>query len=322
MHNNNITTDILSCANILRNGELVAFPTETVYGLGADARNPQAIMKVFAAKGRPADHPLIVHLASTQQLELWARDIPEAAWRLAEHFWPGPLTMILFKQDNVSSLITGGQDTIGLRIPKHPLTLQLLQDFGSGLVGPSANKYGRVSPTSAMHVAIDLEDAVSAILDGGDCEVGIESTIINLTGDAPIIMRSGAITSEDIAKVLGQEVLFNTEAKPVIRTSGSHESHYAPVTRVSLLNRHDLISAVNQQDSLKFSVISFMERPANIDSTIYWQHVDNDPKKYAHNLYANLRFHDQLKNDVIFIEKPPTESSWLAILDRLLRASA
>lgn len=320
MHNNNITSDIPGCVTLLKNGELVAFPTETVYGLGADAGNPQAIQKVFATKGRPVDHPLIVHLGSPQQLGLWAREIPETAWKLAEHFWPGPLTMILFKQPNVSNLITGGQDTIGLRVPQHPLTLKLLENFGSGLVGPSANKYGRVSPTNAMHVALDLGSAVAAILDGGDCEVGIESTIINLTEAIPVIMRSGAITAAEISAVIGQEVLFNTEAKPTLRTSGSHESHYAPATKVLLLNHADLLNAVKQLGAV--SVMSFTARPSNLEATIYWQQISNDPKQYAHELYANLRYHDQLKNAAILIEKPPQESAWLAVLDRLSRASA
>lgn len=319
----NITTDINFATKLLKDGALVAFPTETVYGLGADANNPDAIKKVFNLKGRPADHPLIVHLATASQLPLWARDIPQTAWQVAEHFWPGPLTLILLKQEQVSPLITGGQDTIALRIPNHPIALQLLQNFGSGLVGPSANKYGRVSPTSAMHVAMDLGNNVNAILDGGESNIGIESTILNLTGSKPMIMRSGAITAAAISAVLGEEVVYNSDHKPQIRTSGSHESHYAPVTKVSLLNINEILNTIkNLPLQTKFSVISFNDRPTDLDSAIYWQQVAIDPVPYAHNLYANLRNHDLLNNSLILIEKPPTNEQWLAILDRLTRASS
>ena len=251
----NITTDINFATKLLKDGALVAFPTETVYGLGADANNPDAIKKVFNLKGRPADHPLIVHLATASQLPLWARDIPQTAWQVAEHFWPGPLTLILLKQEQVSPLITGGQDTIALRIPNHPIALQLLQNFGSGLVGPSANKYGRVSPTSAMHVAMDLGNNVNAILDGGESNIGIESTILNLTGSKPMIMRSGAITAAAISAVLGEEVVYNSDHKPQIRTSGSHESHYAPVTKVSLLNINEILNTIKKCSSRKRLII-------------------------------------------------------------------
>ena len=321
MHNNKITTNITNCVKLLELGELVAFPTETVYGLGADATNLQAVQKVFSSKGRPADHPLIVHLATDQQLALWARDISNDAWQLAQHFWPGPLTMILFKQTNVSNLITGNQDTIALRVPQHPMTLQLLKDFDRGIVGPSANKYGRVSPTTAQHVAIDLEDAVGAILDGGPCNVGIESTIINLTASQPIVMRQGAITAAEISKVLGKEVALNTLGKSNIRVSGSHASHYAPATKVVLVESIDLLPTIQQQTNIKFSVMSFSQRPEHLNSAIYWQQVANDPKQYAHDLYANLRIHDQLQNKMIFIETPPSQIAWFAILDRLTRAA-
>lgn len=323
-NNNHITTDIQLAVRQLQAGELVAFPTETVYGLGADATNPAAIQKVFAAKGRPADHPLIVHIENVKQLPSWARNIPETAWQLAEYFWPGPLTLILHKQIGVSPLITGGQDTIAIRIPNHQITLQLLQNFGSAIVGPSANKYGRVSPTTAAHVAADLGSAVAVILNGGECSVGLESTILDLTSLQPIIRRSGAITAEELAKILGQQVAINTNVDPKVRTSGSHQSHYAPVTTVRLYAYTELLTAavLLQQQNTSFSVLSFEPSPKNINSNIYWQQQSLNPNEYAHSLYANLRAHDLLNNSVILVERPPQEIAWLAILDRLTRASS
>lgn len=323
-NNNQITTDIEHAVRQLQAGELVAFPTETVYGLGADATNPIAIQKVFATKGRPADHPLIVHIANVEQLPSWARNIPDSAWILADQFWPGPLTLILHKQIGVSSLITGGQDTIAIRIPNHSLTLQLLQGFGGAIVGPSANKYGRVSPTTATHVAADLGNAVSVILNGGECAVGLESTIIDLTNTNPVIRRSGAISGVELSNILNQSIIVDTNANNNVRTSGSHKSHYAPVTKVRMLTYNQLIAAaiLLQQQNKPFSVLSFEARHKDISSKIYWQQTSHDPKEYAHSLYANLRAHDLLKNNVILVERPPQDISWLAILDRLTRASA
>jgi L-threonylcarbamoyladenylate synthase len=321
--NNNITTNIDLAVTHLRAGDLVAFPTETVYGLGADATNPIAIAKVFTVKGRPADHPVIVHIANSEQLSFWAKDIPPAAWLLAKAFWPGPLTMILTKQDHISNLITGGQTTIGIRIPAHPLTLELINKFGAGIVGPSANKYGRVSPTNAQHVAHDLGNAVSAILDGGDCSVGIESTIIDLSSDQPMIMRLGAISAEQISAVLHSDIALNTDRKPKIRAPGSHESHYAPNTPVQLIATDKLLACVddllNQHRS--FSVISLQAKPTSLAANLEWQQMSNNPSDYAHDLYAALRAHDQLRNDLILIEEPPRSTEWLAVLDRLTRAS-
>jgi L-threonylcarbamoyladenylate synthase len=323
-NNNQITTDIEFATRQLIAGELVAFPTETVYGLGADATNPIAIQKVFAAKGRPFDHPLIVHIANAKQLPSWARNIPDSAWTLAEHFWPGPLTLILHKQVGVLPLITGGQETIAIRIPNHPLTLQLVQNFAGAIVGPSANKYGRVSPTTAAHVATDLGDAVAVILDGGECAVGLESTIIDLTNTQPVVRRNGAITALELSNVLGQQVLMDTSAGAAVRTSGTHESHYAPVTTLRMLTYNELLIAATLllKQHKTFSVLSFKAMPQDLNSKIYWQQTSPDPREYAHNLYANLRLHDALNNSVILIERPSEDPAWLAILDRLTRASA
>lgn len=321
MLNNKITSDVTLAATYLKTGNLVAFPTETVYGLGADANNPTAILKVFQAKGRPSDHPLIVHIAQVEQLTDWAQNIPTTAWQLAQHFWPGPLTLILDKQPHVSPLITGGQATIAIRIPNHPLTLELLQQFGSGIVGPSANKYGRISPTSAAHVAADLGAEVAAILDGGMCDVGIESTIINLTAAEPTVMRLGAISAKQIGKVLGCAVKTSQQQDNQIRTSGSHLSHYAPRTPTILVDPKQLLAQVSDPNR-SCSVLSFQAKPTSLAVNCYWQTVSMDPAQYAHDLYANLRTHDNLATSQILIEKPPQQEAWIAILDRLTRAAS
>lgn len=313
-----ITQDIKLAAQSLVSGNLVAFPTETVYGLGADARNPVAISKVFAAKGRPADHPLIVHIGNLEQLSEWALEIPDSAWKLARHFWPGPLTLILRKRPSVSKLITGGQDTVGIRIPNHPLTLKLLQEFGAAIVGPSANKYGHVSPTTAQHVADDLGASVSCILDGGACQVGIESTIVALT-EEPIILRAGMISPTQLSQVIGHPV--STRAQTTIRTAGMHASHYAPNTPLQLC---DNVFATTQQfatSGQKLAVLSFDEQPNNLPKNIVWQQASSDPVVYAHDLYATLRNLDQLDCELILLQQVPNEPAWLAIQDRLARAS-
>ena len=198
---------LAEAVELLRAGELVAFPTETVYGLGADAGNPEALAKIFAAKGRPADHPLIVHVPDVAHLDQWAREIPDAAHLLAQAFWPGPLTLILKRQPTVPDLVTGGQDTVGLRIPHHPLALQLLKAFDGGIAAPSANRFGHISPTTAQHVREELGAAVALVLDGGPCSVGIESTIVDLSRGDPVILRPGMISAAQIDQALHQQVV-------------------------------------------------------------------------------------------------------------------
>lgn len=320
----NISTNLDLALEYLKSGKLVSFPTETVYGLGADARNPNAIQKVFQVKGRPATHPLIVHLAAATQLAEWTQDIPATAWQLAKHFWPGPLTLILPKHPQASNLITGGQDTIAVRVPKHPLTLELLKQFGGGLVGPSANKYGRVSPTLAAHVAADLGVEVALILDGGACTVGIESTIVNLCSATPMIMRAGQISAAQIEEVLNEKVIVHPATAATIRVPGSDKSHYAPHTPLQVLTYADLLQTVQelQRQAKTLSVISFQQKPINLSTHLYWQQVQFDPDDFAHNLYANLRAHDQLNNSVILLEQPPLTNPWTAIQDRLARADS
>lgn len=298
----------------LKSGLTVAFPTETVYGLGADASNPEAIKKVFAIKGRPTNHPVIVHIAEASMLEQWAQNIPDTAYMLAEAFWPGPLTLILQKQPHVSSLITGGQSTIGLRIPNHKVTLNLLTEFNGAIVGPSANKYGMVSPTKAAHVRQDLGDEVSIILDGDDCVVGIESTIVDLSGETPILRRLGEITSEQIEEILKTSILVDTH-KP--GAPGTTLRHYSPKTPVVLVDSKKLADIPENA-----AILSFLPEPDLLPNSTSWLQASKYPKQYAHDLYANLRSMDMLGKPVIVVELPPAAPEWLAIVDRLKRASA
>ncbi|MBV9788146.1 MAG: threonylcarbamoyl-AMP synthase, partial [Chloroflexi bacterium] len=218
----------------LRDGQLVAFPTETVYGLGADASNADAVRRIFAAKGRPADHPLIVHLPDVAALTDWARDIPPAAWQLAARFWPGPLTMILPKAPHVPDVVTGGQQSIGLRIPDHPVAGALLRAFNGGVAAPSANRFGRISPTLAEHVQSELGDAVALIIDGGPCRVGVESSIVDLTGEQPALLRPGHISASQLAEVLGSPVI--QPQRSTTRAPGTLDSHYAPLTSTQIVS--------------------------------------------------------------------------------------
>ena len=317
---------VKQAADKLRAGELVAFPTETVYGLGADASNPVALAKIFAAKGRPADHPLIVHVADAEQLGQWARDIPPAATALAKAFWPGPLTLILKRQPTVPDLVTGGQDTVGLRVPNHPLALQLLKAFGGGLAAPSANRFGRISPTTAQHVREELGHSVSLVLDGGPCKVGIESTILDLSRGEPVILRPGMISAEQIGQVLGKLPAGPDKKAGAIantpRVSGSLDSHDAPTTSMRLVSPRQLVAAVDKlmNEGARVAVLSPQPCPHAHESVV-WQQALNQPAAYARDLYANLRGLDRSGASVILVEQPPKNPEWLAIGDRLTRAA-
>ena len=319
-------SDIQQAAELLAAGELVAMPTETVYGLAADARNPAAVAKIFAAKGRPADHPLIVHIGDIAQLDQWARDIPQAARTLAAKYWPGPLTLILKRQANVPDAVTGGQDTVGIRMPNHPVALTLLKAFakvGSGAVAaPSANKFGRISPTKAAHVKNDLGDAVAMILDGGESEVGIESTIVDLTRGAPVVLRPGAITAEEIEAALGSPAERPASA-PAPRVSGALAAHYAPRTPLQLLAPEQLPERVDAcvAQGRTIAVLA-LSVPAVRHAAVLWFSAAPDARHYAHDLYANLRLLDAAGVDLILVEAPPpTAPEWRAVADRLGRAA-
>ncbi|MDP1605077.1 MAG: L-threonylcarbamoyladenylate synthase [Rhodocyclaceae bacterium] len=317
--------DVERAAGLLRAGELVAFPTETVYGLGADARNPAAVAKIFAAKGRPADHPLIVHIPDATHLDRWARDISEAARALAEKFWPGPLTLILKRQPDVLDAITGGQDTVGLRVPNHPLALELLSAFGSGIAAPSANRFGRISPTTAQHVRDDLGEGgnsgVAMILDGGPCAVGIESTIVDMSGPRTTILRPGMLSAMDIGLFLGRMPAESAGANAV-KASGTLEAHYAPRTPL-LVMPNDSLPIVLRDALVKQERVAVLATfPAPFaHPLIEWHVAPADPAGFAHDLYANLRLLDSLGCVRIFVEKPVGQS-WQAIYDRLKRAAA
>ncbi|HEY3431857.1 MAG TPA: L-threonylcarbamoyladenylate synthase [Rhodocyclaceae bacterium] len=304
----------------LRAGELVGIPTETVYGLAADASNADAVAKIFAAKGRPADHPLIVHLAGAGQLPRWAKEIPDAAYQLAAAFWPGPLTLILKKQPGVPDAVTGGQDTVGLRVPNHPLTLELLRRFDGGLAAPSANRFGRISPTTAEHVQEELGDRVARVLDGGPCSVGIESTIVDLSRGVPVILRPGAITAQDIERVLAAAV-GSGQRESTPRVSGSLDAHYAPLTPLRLVATEALTAAVSEEIAAgrKCAVLSFQPLPTQHNLVHY--PASHDPAGYAHDLYAALRSLDQSGVAVILVEALPEGPAWLAVKDRLSRAA-
>lgn len=311
--------EIEKAAEVLRAGGLVAFPTETVYGLGADASNPAAVKKIFAAKGRPADHPVIVHIADMSELKHWAAEVPRAAWLLAEKFWPGPLTMVLKRAPHVSDLISGGQNTIGLRVPGHPVAQQLLKAFGGGIAAPSANKFGRLSPTTAEHVREELGNAVEMILDGGACDVGIESTIVDLTREPPAVLRPGRVSAQQIA-----DALLVSLGEPAVdrpRVPGSLASHYAPRTPLKIVHPDEIESYVRRQVvPPPVAVLARRGRPRD-SKVALWQVAPETPEEYARLLYGTLRRLDAAGCGLIVVEALPQLPEWAAVRDRLERAA-
>lgn len=317
-----MTTSIDQALTLLHQGDLVGIPTETVYGLAADASNPRAVAKIFAAKGRPADHPVIVHIAGQEQLTDWACDIPDEAWTLAKAFWPGPLTLILKRQPHVPDAVTGGQDTVGLRAPNHPLTQELLRHFKGGLAAPSANRFGHVSPTTAQHVREEFGTAVQLVLDGGSCAVGVESTIVGLTGPRPTLLRPGGVPREAIEALLGIELEHhqkNTTAQ--MRVSGLLDSHYAPRTPLTT-GSLDQLKAAAQDAAGRGEPIALLPLGVNIELTgIAVATMPSDPTLFARDLYATLRRLDTQGFSELFMEMPPALPEWLAVNDRLGRAA-
>lgn len=306
---------------LLKEGKLIALPTETVYGLGADAKNPSAVQKIFLTKGRPATNPLIIHLPDVDAIQDWAIDIPPTATTLAQAFWPGPLTIILKKHPSVPLITTAGQNTVAIRIPNHPLALAVLKQFQGGIAAPSANRSGRISPTTAGHVKLELGNKVDYILDGGACAIGIESTIISLLEETSIILREGNITKNQIADVLGKEVLSKSE-KHTLVVPGSSDSHYAPSKPLLLLDTEHLFQKITDLSQTKrIGALSFQPRFSQ-NSLIEWISTSFDPKIYAKTLYHNLRTLDDSNCEIILVEKPPRQDAWLAVLDRLTRASS
>ena len=301
---------------ILRRGGLVAFPTETVYGLGADASNPAAVARIYEVKGRPAGHPVIVHIGDVGQVARWACEIPEAAMKLAARFWPGPLTLVLRRAPSVGSELTGGQDTIGLRVPGHPVALQLLREFGGGIAAPSANRFGRISPTTAEHVRNDLASEVELILDGGACEIGIESTIVDLSRGRPVLLRPGRIGPGDIGSTLG--VALEERDSDAPRAPGTLAAHYAPRQPLRLIESDQWERSVRDTSRAR-GVLSFRS-PTEGDISTMWIEASPQPQRYGHDLYANLRALDSSGCELILVEQPPATVEWAAIRDRLSRA--
>lgn len=350
-----MSAGLADAVRLLQAGKLVALPTETVYGLAADAANPAAVARIFAAKGRPADHPLIVHLPGAGWLERWAREIPALAWELAEAFWPGPLTLILKRAPGVPDAVTGGQDTVGVRVPAHPLALELLRSFAAadhrpgpagGLAAPSANRFGRISPTSAEHVRSELGEAVNLVLDGGACPVGIESTILDLSrgaGAPPRLLRPGRITPEMITRVTGVKVELPGSSVPANcsassdspahaadtpRVSGSLDAHYAPRTPLRLLASAELDEAVAAAAAEGRSLVVLRRQPASSvlafpsgATRVHTRCLPADAEGFARALYAALREADALGAEQIVCEAVPATAEWSAVADRLRRAA-
>ncbi|MBV8665717.1 MAG: threonylcarbamoyl-AMP synthase [Burkholderiaceae bacterium] len=313
---------IRDAARALEAGQLVAFPTETVYGLGADAENPAAVARIYAAKGRPSNHPVIVHVAPEADIGYWAASVPDDARKLIAAFWPGPLTLILPRAEHIPDAVSGGQDSIGLRCPAHPVAQALLREFKKGKGGvaaPSANKFGRISPTTAQHVRDEFGSELQYVLDGGQSQVGIESTIVDLSRDRVALLRPGQIGAERIAQVLGVMPQAPDAAAP--RVSGALDSHYAPRTAVALLDTASLQAGVEKLHAAAKRVALIQHSSAQIAGTIMTRVLPSVADGYAHDLYAALRAADLSGADIILIEMPPQGDAWLGVNDRLRRAT-
>lgn len=326
--------EIEQAARCLLAGGLVAFPTETVYGLGGDAENPQAIERIYAAKGRPSSHPVIVHLAPGASVDYWVHSVPEQARLLIEAFWPGPLTLILSRGAHIPSAVSGGQGSIGLRCPSHPVAQALLREFArlkpngqGGVAAPSANKFGQVSPTRAEHVRAEFPELLGAglqVLEGGQSEVGIESTILDLSrlgqGVGPVLLRPGHVSAVQLAQVLGMEIAGADAAAP--RVSGSLKAHYAPRTPLQLLSRDELLEQAARKVGQRVAAVLFDTAGLPMREGVDWIAAASDPKVYASQLYALLRRLDRGGYNCILLEQPPQSGDWLAVNDRIGRAAA
>lgn len=310
-------------AKRIRAGDLVAFPTETVYGLGADASNDAAVAKIFAAKGRPADHPLIVHIASAAQVSDYASSVPPFAQALIQAFWPGPLTVILPRKPGVATAAAGGQNSIGLRCPAHPLALEFLKLCNTGVAGPSANKFGRVSPTTARHVAQEFGDSL-IVLDGGPCKVGIESSIVDCTRSQPVLLRPGVLTREQLSAACGQPVLSADEQPDTApRAPGTLESHYAPNAKVRLMQAGAIQTALDLLGADAAHIAVYARSIVRIQSAkVLYRRMPDDALATAEQMFAVLRDFDAQGVKLIWIEPVPGAADWDGVRDRLARAAA
>lgn len=312
-------------ADVLRSGGIVAVPTETVYGLAADAGNEDAVRKLFAAKGRPADHPVIVHVDGTDAFDHWAKDVSDDARALGRTFWPGPLTLVVERATHVHGVVTGGQDTVGLRAPAHPWARAVLRAFGGALAAPSANSFGRISPTRAQHVIDDLGikpgGKVDLILDGGACPVGIESTIVDVSGAEPTLLRPGSITREQLQQALGRKVADAGATAP--RASGRLEKHYSPHTPLSVLPAHELAAKLAKPSNDRLAVLAPLTLLENCRALIVLAIAAPErADDYARFLYASLHRLDTSGADRLLVAAPPAGPQWEAVSDRLQRAQA
>jgi L-threonylcarbamoyladenylate synthase len=320
---NVLVNEVARAVDALRAGELVAFPTETVYGLGADAASTEAVRRLFAVKGRPADHPVIVHVARAAQLDDLALDVPDLARLLADAFWPGPLTIVVRRNpDRVASEVTGGLDTVGVRVPDHPVALELLEAFGGGVAAPSANRFGRVSPTTAAHVRADLGGDVRVVLDGGACRVGVESTIVDVTGAEPAILRVGGVSRIEVERVIGRECVLRTSGEAA--APGTLASHYAPVASVVIVAPSDVDRRAREllADGKRVGLLALSETPLSPPDAVVVFAAPQDVEEYARVLYARLREADERGLDVILVVNPPAaDGLGAAVRDRLQRAA-
>jgi L-threonylcarbamoyladenylate synthase len=316
------TNQLLVAVDALRAGELVAFPTETVYGLGADAANAEAIRRLYAVKGRPADHPVIVHVARAAQLDDLARTVSDDAHALADAFWPGPLTLVVARDAaRVTSEVTGGRDTVGIRVPDHPVALALLEAFGGGVAAPSANRFGRVSPTTAAHVRADLGTDVDVVLDGGAATVGVESTIVDCSGPAPAILRLGGVSANTIERIVGEPVALLTHGE--VAAPGTLERHYSPTARVIVVEPLDAVAEARRliEHGRRVGLLASTP-PTGLAPEVTVLAAPADAAEFARVLYARLREADDRQLDELLVIAPEGEDIGAAVRDRLARAAA
>lgn len=313
---------ILEAIDLLKDGQCVALPTETVYGLAADAGDEAAVASIFTAKGRPSDHPVIVHLGSNSEVQNWAQDVPDSVARLAEAFWPGPLTLLLRRANHVSKVITGGHETIAVRIPDQPIFLRVLKDSGLALAAPSANRYKKLSPTSAEQVIKGMDGRIAGVVEGGSCDYGLESTILSLAADQPTIVRSGPIGRAALEDVLGCEVLAPKQHN--VAVPGNVGAHYQPNAKLRLVSPVDLIAQSAGNDNACM-VCASTTNQALLDAGVDEDRIlflGEDPSAYGHDLYSSLYRFDQAGFTEVLIETTPISEDWAAINDRLSRATS
>jgi L-threonylcarbamoyladenylate synthase len=312
--------EIEAAVDALRDGELVAFPTETVYGLGANASNPAAVRKVFELKDRPASHPVIVHIDQVKYLKRWVRELSPDAEKLAAAFWPGPLTLVLPRAEAVHDVVTGGQDTVAVRIPSHPMARQLLDAFGGGIAAPSANRYGRLSATRAEHVQDEFGAAVKVILDGGECQVGLESTIVSCLDGAVRLLRPGGIKLSQLRAVVGTVEIGPDKTAP--RVPGSAAAHYSPSTSLTIVpgGELDALAGSLSEGGQRIAVLA-QRLPLKTYETVTWINAGKRAEAFGHDLYANLRTLDKAGCARILVQEVPGDERWDAIRDRLARAA-